>query len=632
MGKISVNKKRDIIKLYTSTMAYVFLFAAPSSQRVLMCVGLFIALLFMGRDSNKNPSDIRHYLMAAILDMSGMYVFYHTWIPSSKVQILAAQIGCSTTLFLTIICIAIAVMGYYSALCVSLFLVSALIKCIENLGELRAKVVECKSLLLPTAVVFFVTNIVFIIHQNLHPDAYNEGFAIYQGAEWALSLGRWAIRYINLSMNNIVFPIFNLLFSYVCIFLSGIVIIEIFIIKRKIHRFFTIVFLLITPTVICQYMYIYMDMAYSLGVLLASISAYAIINRKYVVATIWLSITLGCYQSYIGFTATILFFYLIKRILEDDSDFKVIVVDAVRYFIAGISGCVLYLIVLTINFSLFRISFSDYGGASSIGLQNSISKLGPSIKEAYLSFAHFYFNGSILSIVYSLLFLAVIILICGKRISFFKKFLSILLLFVLPIVMNCVILVAPDHEISLLMQHQCVLIIPFLFTFIEEEIMPALGKINQVIIALCSVICLVYGVKGFCTQYSVNYVQKYADLYASSAITYILNSEDYEQGDRILFAGALNEYEIQKNNALYQYSSFKKNAVVGDYKYAILSSWKNYLNSRLSFDIGTVTSEEYDNIVHSEEFIHMKCYPNKNAIVKMGNIYVVKVDATPPLE
>lgn len=86
---------------------------------------------------------------------------------------------------------------------------------------------------------------IFYYASNLHPDAYNEEFAIYQGVNWALSLGRWAIRFINLSMNNIVFPIFNLLLSYVCIFFSAIVIIDIFRIKRKIYKFFTIVILLI---------------------------------------------------------------------------------------------------------------------------------------------------------------------------------------------------------------------------------------------------------------------------------------------------------------------------------------------------------------------------------------------------
>lgn len=506
MGKIIVDKKskNNIIKRYISAIAYAFLFVAPSSQRVLMCVGLFIALLFMGECSKKkNNSDIRHYTMAAVLDIFGMLVFYQTWMPSCKLQTLASQIGCSAALFLSIICATIAIIGYYATLCVSHFFEATLIKYMENLRELRVKVVECKALLLPTAVIFIVTNIVFIIHQNLHPDAYNEGFTIYQGAGWALSLGRWAIRFINLSINNIVFPIFNLLFSYVCIFLSGIVIIDIFKIKNKIHCFFTIVVLLITPTVICQYMYIYMGMAFSLSVLLASISAYAIINRKNALAIISLSVALGCYQSYIGFTATLLFLHLIKHILEDDPDFTVVVADAARYIIYGISGSLLYYFILRINFSLFEITFADYGGASRIGLQNSISKLGVSITEAYSSFAQFYFNGNALSLAYLLLFLSVIILVCVKKVSLLKKFLAMLLLLCLPVVMNCVALIAPDHEISILMQHQCVIIIPYLFTLIEEDKIPAFEKINQIVIVLCSIICIVYGIKGFCTQYGI---------------------------------------------------------------------------------------------------------------------------------
>lgn len=634
MRRIISDVKLSVVKIAISAMAYSFFFIGFSLKRMLLCVGILVGSLFMGLAYEKmkeKTSYIYHHMIAILFDVFGAYVFYQTWIPSSRLQTLALHMGGSGSFLLTIICTIIALIGHYVMLCTAHILCSALIIVWRGMKELRATTIECKSLLLPTAVVFVLTNIVFIIHQNVHPDAYNEGFAIYQGADWALSLGRWAIRFINLSTNNVVMPIFNLVLSYVCIFLSGIVIIDIFGIKNKIHRFLTLVILLVTPTVICQYMYIYMENAYSIGVLLASVSAYAMIKRKSIFAAVSLSIALGCYQSYIGFTAVLVLLFLIIQLLEVKSDFTTIIVDAVRYMLNGIAGCVLYYILLKINFSLFKVTFADYGGASNIGILNSFSKLVPSIKEAYLSFIRFYTNGNVLLILYLLLFLTIVILVCVKKVSLLKKSFSILLLLSLPAVMNCIVFIAPDHEISILMQHQSVLIVPFLFVLMEEELLPVFKNLDQVVVVLCFMICFIYGITAFCTQYSLNYAQKYTDLYASAAITHILNSDDYEQGDRILFAGVLDESEIQKNNVLYKYSSYKKNSVVGDFKYAMLNGWKNYLNARLSFNIGTVTDEEYDNIVQSEDFLHMKCYPDKNAIIKMGDIYVVKVEADPPL-
>ena len=122
---------------------------------------------------------------------------------------------------------------------------------------------------------------------------------------------------------------------------------------------------------------------------------------------------------------------------------------------------------------------------------------------------------------------------------------------------------------------------------------------------------------------------QYMKAYAIPLLARVQEDGEYSSGDRILFAGLPDEEKIQSMNPLYKYS-YRYRAVFWDGEYGVLTCWPRYIQYYLSMDTGFISADEYHEVLDSEKFAEMNCYPEIDSIAKIGDIMVVKLESAPP--
>lgn len=500
------------------------------------------------------------------------------------------------------------------------------------------------SVLIPTLIASFFANWLLLTNGYGCPDTLGEGATYYQSANWALSLGRWAIRFINLGTLNIVMPLFNVSVSILCCYLVALMLAQQFSIKSRIFLTLTSIALAVSPAVVTQYLYIYMDLAYSLSLLFSTLSAYLILNAKkrihYLLAILTLAFSLGAYQSYIGFTATIIMMSLIIKLISGET-----IRDCIRRgfysVVCGLCGGILYLLILKGMQLAYNTPMSDYEGANKVSILHSLENLRESLTNMYKDFLSYvldrtaYRNKSFvpLCLLGILIFILILATFINRR-KFTTGLILSTLLITLPVCMNITTLIVPQRTTTLPMSHQMQLVIPFVFSLVDNICNPffeaAKRKFLLTIFSsfFAAMVCWSCILSAYATHSSIVYIYHYMEHYSVSILSRIYESEEYDSNARILFAGIPNETEIQQSNPLYQYG-YKWPAVFWNAEMGALNHWPRYLQYAYSIDIGYVSPEEYHKILQSDEFIDMQCFPHQNSIQMIDDILVVKIQDNP---
>lgn len=505
------------------------------------------------------------------------------------------------------------------------------------------------SVLIPTLIASFFANWLLLTNGYGCPDTLGEGATYYQSANYALSIGRWAIRFINLGTLNIVMPLFNVSVSILCCYLVTLMLAQLFSIKSRIFLTLTSIALAVSPAIATQYLYIYMDLAYSWSLLFSTLSAYLILNAKkrihYLLAILTLALSLGGYQSYIGFTATIIMMSLIIKLIQGET-----IGDCTRRgfysVVCGLCGGILYLLILKGMQLAYNTPMSDYKGANKVSIFHSLRSFKGSLTNMYKDFLSYCFDGTAYRnksfVPLCLLGILIYILILATFINLRKYTTGLVLLTLLttlPVCMNITTLIVPESTSTLLMSHQMQLVIPFVFSLVDNthiihnpflRLQEATKRKFLLYFTsfFAAMVCWSCILSAYATHSSIVYIYHYMEHYSASILSRIYESEEYYSNSRILFAGIPNETEIQQSNPLYQYG-YKWPAVFWNAEMGALNHWPRYLQYTYSIDIGYVSSEEYHKILQSDEFIDMQCFPHQNSIQMIDDILVVKIQDNP---
>ena len=469
----------------------------------------------------------------------------------------------------------------------------------------------------------------FLKNSHGTADWLNEGYLIYTNANWALSLGRWFLRFVNLATFNVVNPAFCIV---VCTFLqafSVILILRLWDIKSTVFTVLSTVAIVVSSAVTVQYLYVYTAVPYGVALLTATLSAYLILQHKekyyIVISAILLALGLGCYQSYVGFAAGIIICTLILRLIKDNDAIQTLKTGGAA-LIMGVIGGSLYLLFWKFFKAYYSVSAASYGGASRIGLRNVLINLLSSVRNAYKDFFRYYFNTNChRNIFFCIVLLMIVILIIALKNKITIKCGVVALLLFVPLAFNFVDIIATERNINVLMGHQMQLVIPFLFALIEcSGFKQTIRKgLNYVSVLAVTAICIVFMVRAFATYKTVDLSYRYVETVAEPIVQHIISQSDYTSESRIAFIGYPDESRIQKANPLQNMSYFRQSAVFW-YSMDCRVIWKQFILTTFGVDSGWISKQEYDAILDSEQFQGMACYPEEGAIQKIDDIWVVK--------
>ncbi len=486
----------------------------------------------------------------------------------------------------------------------------------------------------------FLCHALFVLHGYTSPDGTNEGLYYYWNQRWALSIGRWLMRYLSAIGGNVVMPALFVAFNAVCTAFSVLLLADLWKIRSKAVLVLATLSLIVAPSVIEQNLVICVGYSYGFSMLMTILAAYLVLARTgwldFALAVLCLTLGLGGYQAWIGFTSGVVVMTLLL-----DCGMELPLGKLGRRFgkaaAMGLLGGALYFAVLQIEICRYDVALSSKGGLSGFGAGSLVANLGQGVIQAYRDFAAYFTKGpnhTGKALLLVLLGTALLLLLSWLRLVRRRKPQAVVmavLALLLPLAINLVDVVVPG-TINTLMSHPMQMMVPFALVLAERETGPLWWKrlVRFGAGAAVVLVCWLSTVVAYASYQTVAMAYRYVDTLTDAILTRVLNSTDYTTDTRVLIAGLPDESEAQKFNFLYDKSAYTKNMVFWDGTAGVLGNWKHYIYDYHGLWIGEVSTDEYYDIIDSEAFAEMPVYPAEGSLQRFDDILVVKLEEEPP--
>lgn len=496
------------------------------------------------------------------------------------------------------------------------------------------------TVILPVAVSLLLSNWFVLFYGAQYPDSIWEGVVLYQ-SNVALSSGRWVIRFLEALSMNLIMPFFSFLVSWAAISGTAILLAKSWEMKRTSSVVLTAVALTVSPAVSFQYLYLYMVIPYAFAMFFAALAVYLCFRfpntiRCFVLGAISLALSLGTYQSYVGFAAAMIIITLVLKLLDNIpfSEFKKLFL---RALLLGITGCCCYLIVLKTMGFLYSTPLSSYGGANSISVFSVLRHLPSTILQAY---AEYLFVNLVLPS-YPLS-VAALVLLCAVFAETLLRlyhstvmqnwFAAIGLLLLFPLGANMMRMIAFDYAITTpLGIHSFALVFPMILTIFEKTdrhmSMRFCRTLSIGLIAVYAWCCVLF---AFATQYSVHHAGQYNISQAQCVLSRVTAMDGYSPDTRIFFAGIPDPEVRKKNNPVLPMTVLPDYSMFWENHSDSLFGWKRFVQHYFGIDTGDFSEQEYYEIIQSEQFQAMDCFPAEGSIAPYGEqVIIVKFQDEP---
>lgn len=200
--------------------------------------------------------------------------------------------------------------------------------------------------------------------------------------------GRWFLMFPSAIGSEFSLPWLNgfLTISYTA-FISSIIV-QMFDIKSKINTILISGILVTFPTLGSLMPFMNTQDAYQFGALLATLAAYFLVKKEngYIFTIILLTLSLGIYQTYLGFSAGLVLIYILIDIFKNKKSFNEIFYFCLKMVLSFILSIILYIIISRGIFGKYLV---DYKGLDTMG-SIPLNRLPEIIFGAYKAFFLFF--------------------------------------------------------------------------------------------------------------------------------------------------------------------------------------------------------------------------------------------------
>lgn len=207
-------------------------------------------------------------------------------------------------------------------------------------------------------------------------------------AQNMIGLGRWFLPCVCGLSSFYDLPFLNGIIAIVFHGFAAVCICKILNVQKKITAFLLGSVIVSFPTVTSVMMYNYVADGYSIAFFISTLAAFFMTNKKpnYILAAVLIALSTGIYQAYITVTIMLVILHMIDETIYHNASFKSILKKGICMLAAGISGVVLYGIVLKAILSISSASLLDYQGINSSLSLSNIDIIGSlySIKETFI--------------------------------------------------------------------------------------------------------------------------------------------------------------------------------------------------------------------------------------------------------
>ena len=395
------------------------------------------------------------------------------------------------------------------------------------------------------------------------------------------------------------------------------------------------------PALASTFAYVFTMDGYMMALFLAVLSV--LFTKKYkkgwIFGGVCLAFSMGIYQAYLPFVI-LLCVYVILLFFMEERGAKEKVQYALRYLSMGITGAVLYYVILQILLKLQGKVLDTYQGINSMEQGGSGQGLLTTLKGMYYDFLAFTVHGDVLvNNIFSfaacaVLMLSVVFLLVRRILKrkWWKNpafFVIIILLAVgLPLLTNVILIISPNLTYHLLMRYQWVLYLILMLGFTDRyagENGKADIGIRWAALLAAWILVFNYGVSDN-IGYS-NLEKKYEKTYAYCVrlLDRIEQTPGYYQGIPVAVVGVIGYDEFPTTDITGKVTDGMI-GLNGDYliyKGADYQAFmKNYLGATLNF----LDPDTVGEIYMTQEYIDMDTFPGVNSTKVVDGILYVKTE------
>ncbi|MGI5977761.1 MAG: glucosyltransferase domain-containing protein [Candidatus Limivicinus sp.] len=271
--------------------------------------------------------------------------------------------------------------------------------------------------------------------------------------------GRWGLEAVKILFPDVSVPWLYGVVSILLLSLSMCLIVRIFNVRSKLLQLLLSGIVMSFPALVGNFCFMFTSAAYALAIFLTVLSVYLFIKKGWLnrlASAAFLAFSLGIYQAYISIAASFFVLLLIQRLMDRDSSAAEVLKEGLRYFLMLLASLALYYAITFIVDYFGSGTYQNYEVTASGNILESILL-------AYSSFAHTFTDGYF-GYVNSKLSLAAHIVcalaaaagfikfsLCGQ--NWRKILLSLVLLLIFPLSVNCIYLIASTdiiHSLVLL--------------------------------------------------------------------------------------------------------------------------------------------------------------------------------------
>jgi len=224
-----------------------------------------------------------------------------------------------------------------------------------------------KTAFISAFIVGLIAHIVFITSMIVNNDSL---YTISQTTEEArvYSLGRWAAPFFGRISGIIASQSISGILGITILSVASCFTVATLSVKSRISAFVISCFIILFPSVFSYFLYLGGD-TFSFSILFSSAAAYFTIKYRkgYIAGILLLTISLGIYQAYIGYTAGLFLINLIAGLLGTSMSVKKTLFATLKYLLVIIGSMILYYIILQIFLSVTETSLATYRGISQVG-------------------------------------------------------------------------------------------------------------------------------------------------------------------------------------------------------------------------------------------------------------------------
>ena len=202
------------------------------------------------------------------------------------------------------------------------------------------------------------------------------------------SSGRWFLMFPSAIGSEFSLPWLNGLLTILYSAIMSSLVVAMFGIKSKINTILISGIIVTFPTIGSLMPFMNTQDSYQFGAMLAGIAAYLLVKKEkgYIISTILLTLSLGIYQTYLGYAGALILIYIMLELFRKENNYKEMLILLGKTAIAFILSLIIYLII---SRGIFGHLLVDYKGLDSMG-SLPLNKLHTIIFGAYKGMFDFF--------------------------------------------------------------------------------------------------------------------------------------------------------------------------------------------------------------------------------------------------